>query len=94
MKGQIFELMFYPFFAIMILQLFTFSAGELVSQIKATKAVLEQSSQAIENSNEVLLNRSIDHFGVNHSPGAGSYFIKRLVTNGTAVKELIFVGGD
>jgi len=92
MKGQIFELMFYPFMAVIILFFFSFSSDELISQIKASKTILEKSSAAIESSNLALLNCSLDHFlGVcDYSISNGTYFIRRLATDGEFVKELIF----
>ena len=96
MKGQMIELMFYPFMAAVLLFFFRFSSGELVSQIDASKTLLEQSSSAIELSNMALLNCSLDHFlGVcSHSVNNGTYFIRRLATDGEFVKELIFAGGE
>jgi len=92
MKGQIFELMFYPFMAVILLFFFSFASSELISQIRVSKTILEKSSTAIEVSNLALLNCSLDHFlGVcDYSIINGTYFIRRLATDGEFVKELIF----
>ena len=96
MKGQIFELMFYPFMAVTILFFFRFSSDGLISQIRASKTILEKSSSAIESSNLALLNCSPDHFldVCDYSPSNGTYFVRRLATDGEFVKELIFAARE
>jgi len=90
-KGQIIELMFYPFMMVNLLLLFHFlSAGE-IAEIESSRSVLESSDAAIASSNLVLLNCTPDHYlGCVRNPGDGSYYIRRLATDGESVKELIF----
>ena len=95
MRGQIFELLFYPFLAILLLSFFSFSAGQLISEIKDADYIFSHSSKTIEESNLLILNRSLDHL-LNNSEFAekGVYNIKRLViykkNDVLTVKELIF----
>ena len=89
------ELMFYPFMASVLLTTYLFLAGEGISETMAAREILEASDSAIGSSNLVLLNCSIDHHLMCvPEPGKGSYYIRRLATDGKTVKELIFPAAE
>ncbi len=95
MRGQIFELLFYPFLALLLLSFFSFSTKQLISEINTLDYLFSHSSKTIETSNLLLLNRSLDHLlNVSTSPKKGNYNIKRLIicqkNDILTVKELIF----
>jgi len=90
-KGQIIELMLYPFMMVNLLFMFYFLSAEEISEIESSRSVLESSDAAIASSNLMLLNCTPDHYlGCIRDPGSGSYYIRRLATDGEGVKELIF----
>ncbi|MBR9689288.1 MAG: hypothetical protein GOV01_00085 [Candidatus Altiarchaeota archaeon] len=92
MKGQIFELLFYPHIAVLLLFFFSFMTSELISETVTLKSVLAKSNSAIASSNLNLLNCTPDHHTgfCNTNTETGTYYIRRLVSDGTAIKELIF----
>lgn len=91
MKGQLMELMFYPLMAAVLLSTFAFLSREEASEVRVTRSVLDASDAAIEASNLVLLNCTPDHhLGCVPPLGTGSYYVRRLDTDGETVKELIF----
>ena len=95
MKGQIFELLFYPYLAILLLLFFSFASNQIISEINIFKVILTSSDGAVEASNLLILNRSLDHvFDELPLLMKEKYMIKRLILHvgerDLTVKELIF----
>jgi hypothetical protein len=90
MEGQLFELMFYPHFAALLLWTFAFLSAEVTSELAASRGVLDSSAEAVDASNLALLNCTPDHFlgACNLTQGEG-WPVRRLVTDGASVKGLI-----
>lgn len=74
-----------------LLLVFSFLSQEEISEVRATRSVLDASDAAIEASNRALLNCTPDH-NAECVPEleSSSYYIRRLVTDGHTIKELIF----
>ena len=86
---EVFELLLYPYLVALLLFTFHFLSRDLLSTVSASEELISGSFRALDHSNLLLLNCTLDHVEC-ALPSPGRYPVRRLVIVGGEVKELIY----